>query len=147
MSTIKDKNPVELAQQVSAFMAKTDLAAESLGIKLEEVKPGYSRMSMLVTKEMLNGFAILHGGITFTFADTAFAHACNSRNQKTVALSCNIIFSASAKEGDHLVAVAEEKSLKGRTGAYDVEVKNQNDELIALFRGTSYRTKDPVVGE
>jgi acyl-CoA thioesterase len=92
----------------------------------------------------LNGVNICHGGITFTLADIAFAYACNSRNRKTLALTCNINYSATAAEGDTLTATAEERSLSGRIGICDVTVTNQHEVVIAHFRGTSYGTSEPL---
>jgi acyl-CoA thioesterase len=90
---------------------------------------------------MLNGFAICHGGITFTLGDTAFAYACNSRNQKTVALSCNITFATAVKAGEILTATAKEAVLNKRTGLYDIVIQNQQGIDVAFFRGNSYCTK------
>ena len=139
------KNEMELAEAVSASMHKLDNVAKKLGITVLDVGPGHSKLSLTVTEDMLNGLGILHGGITFSLADTAFAHACNSRNNKTVALACNITYSSIAKEGDVLIAKAEEKSLKGRTGVYDVTVTNEAGDVIAMFRGNSYRTSDSIL--
>jgi acyl-CoA thioesterase len=94
---------------------------------------------------MLNGHAICHGGFIFTLADSAFAYACNSYNQTTVASGCAIEFMAPAREGDVLTAIARERSVSGRTGVYDIEVKDQRSETIALFRGKSYRIKGHVI--
>jgi acyl-CoA thioesterase len=99
---------------------------------------------MQIQKEMLNGHGICHGGVTFSLADTAFAYACNSHNRKTVALNCLISFSRAANEGDELTAVAKEQALGKTTGTYDVTVTNQNAEVVALFRGASYSTKQEV---
>ncbi len=122
-----------------------DYAAEMLGIELVEVAAGSATMSMKIRRDMLNAHAICHGGIIFSLADTVFAHACNSRNRKTLALSCTINFTESAKEGDLLTATAKEVSLQGRTGLYDITVKNQNDREIAFFRGSSYGTSSAVI--
>jgi uncharacterized domain 1 len=96
---------------------------------------------------MVNGLGICHGGVTFTLADTTFALACNSRNRRTVALACSINFVAASNVGDVLRAEAREISVKGRVGVYDITVKNQKDELIAEFRGTSYATSSSVIQE
>ena len=136
---------LQLAKRVSSKMHELDNQANQLGIEVLDVGPGYAKLSLTVKEEMLNGLGILHGGVTFSLADTAFAHACNSRNNKTVALSCNITYSQAAKLGDVLTAIAEEKTLKGRTGVYDVTVLNEQDTVVALFRGNSYRTSDSVL--
>lgn len=120
-------------------MYARDAAARLLGIELEEVRPGYARLSMRVVASMLNGHDVAHGGLIFTLADTAFAYACNSRNERNVALNAAISFAASARDGDRLVATAKERSRASRTGVYDVEVLDERGQTIALFRGTSYR--------
>lgn len=135
----------ETATLVAQYMLAHDRASRHLGIKIERVDEGVAVLSMTVREDMLNGLDILHGGFTFSLADSAFAFACNSRNRKTVALNCTINFVAAAKVGDTLTATAREVSLSGRTGVYDVSVKNQNDELVAEFRGTSYGTSSSVV--
>ncbi|HEY9678259.1 MAG TPA: hydroxyphenylacetyl-CoA thioesterase PaaI [Drouetiella sp.] len=135
---------MEVARRVGETMMSNDKAAQALGIKLLEIRPGYSKMSMVVRKDMLNGLDICHGGMTFALADTAFAYSCNSRNRKTVALHCTINYAASSLEGDELTAVAEEKSLAGRTGIYDITISNQQGKSVAHFRGTSYGTSGTV---
>jgi acyl-CoA thioesterase len=102
---------------------------------------------MTVRADMLNGHEICHGGFIFTLADSSFAYACNSYNLNTVASGCAIDFLAPAREGDVLVAVAQERSISGRTGVYDIEVKSEAGVKIALFRGKSYRIKGHVVDE
>lgn len=134
-----------VARKVSEYMLRHDRASGHLGITIESVDEGHAVLAMTVRNEMLNGLDILHGGVTFTLADSAFAFACNSRNRKTVALNCTVSFVAAAREGDVLTATAREVSLSGRTGIYDVSVRNQKDELIAEFRGTSYGTSSPVI--
>lgn len=143
-----DKIPDQqsLAQEVAAKLFERDMVANQLlAIKLDEIKPGYARMTMAVRNDMLNGLGICHGGITFTLADTSFAYACNSRNEKTVALACTITYTQSVLAGDILTAEAQEQILKGKTGVYDVIVKNRLGEKIALFRGNSYKTSQNVI--
>ena len=101
---------------------------------------------MTVRADMLNGHKTCHGGFIFALADSTFAFACNSRNAPTVASGCTIDYLAPAFEGDVLTARAVEASLAGRTGVYDIEVVNQNDKRIALFRGRSYRLNGTVLG-
>ena len=139
------KTGAEVAMQVAEYMLKHDRASSHLGITIVSVDEGVSVLQMTVRDDMLNGLDILHGGVTFTLADSAFAFACNSRNRKTVALNCTVNFVAAARAGDVLTASAREVSLSGRTGIYDVSVKNQKGELIAEFRGTSYGTSSNVV--
>ena len=100
---------------------------------------------MTVRADMLNGHAICHGGFIFTLADSAFAFACNSYNLTTVASGCSIDFLAPAREGDVLTAIGQERNVSGRTGVYDIEVRNQTGNTIALFRGKSYRIKGHIV--
>jgi acyl-CoA thioesterase len=133
-----------IATRSAEAMMKGDHAAHMLGIKLAIVKPGFAEMTMVVREDMLNGHGICHGGIIFSLADTAFAYACNSRNEKTVALNCVINYCASASMGDSLTALAQERSLSRRTGVYDVEIQNQRAQTIAFFRGTSYKTSAAV---
>lgn len=140
-----EKKSAETAKQVAEYMLRHDRASQRLGIEIESVGEGVAVLTMTVRDEMLNGLDILHGGITFTLADSAFAFACNSRNRKTVALNATVSFIAAARAGDVLTANAREVSLSGRTGIYDVSVSNQNGELIAEFRGTSYGTSSIIL--
>ncbi|MEO8629503.1 MAG: hydroxyphenylacetyl-CoA thioesterase PaaI [Betaproteobacteria bacterium] len=123
-------------------MFAEDAASQSLGIKVDAMGPGYARLSMQVRADMLNGFKICHGGFITTLADSAFAFACNSSNQLTLAASIVVEFVASANLSDLLTAEAKSVASAGRTGVYDVSVFNQRGELIALLRGRSHRTKD-----
>jgi acyl-CoA thioesterase len=136
-----------LAERVAEGMYSRDRASQALGMKIASVGPGHAEMTMTVRADMLNGHAICHGGFIFTLADSAFAFACNSYNLTTVASGCAIDYMAPAREGDVLTAHARERSVSGRTGVYDIEVKNQRGETIALFRGKSYRIKGHVVEE
>ena len=145
MSVLTPPTDQSVAEACGAAMHERDYAAQALGIQLVEVGPGHARMTMTVRKDMVNGHDICHGGMIFTLADTAFAHACNSRNHVTVASGCMIDFVAPARLDDVLTAEAEERSLSGRTGVYDITVTNQRRELIALFRGNSYRIKGHVI--
>ncbi|TCO81258.1 acyl-CoA thioesterase [Plasticicumulans lactativorans] len=144
-----DPRPVSDAQRLAEACAEAmharDWCAQAHEIRLAEVRPGYARMTMPVRKDMVNGHDICHGGMIFTLADTAFAYACNGRNQATVASGCTIDFAAPGRLGDTLTAAAEERVLAGRTGVYDVAVSNQDGTLIALFRGNSYRIKGEVL--
>ena len=119
-------------------MYERDRAAAWTGVALEEVRFGYARCGMAVREEMLNGHDVCHGGFVFLLADTAFAYACNSRNDTHVALNCSISFTAAARGGDVLTAVAEERTRGKRTGTYDVTVFGPKGDVVALFRGTSY---------
>ena len=136
---MSDKNA--LARAAAEAMWKEDRASKWLGMRLEEVRPGYARMSMRIVENMVNGHDLCHGGFIFTLADSTFAFACNSHNQRAVAAGCAIEFLAPAHLGDVLVAEGVEKALAGRSGVYDMRVTNQKGELIALFRGKSATIK------
>ncbi|CAA7615158.1 hydroxyphenylacetyl-CoA thioesterase PaaI [Magnetospirillum sp. UT-4] len=124
-----------LAQRVGRAMMEKDASSRFLGVCLDEIRPGYARMSMTVTAEMLNGLGLCHGGFTYKLADDAFAYACNSYNRNAVALSCSITYPAAARLGDRLTAECVERHRKGRNGTYDVEVTRQDGEVVGLFRG------------
>jgi acyl-CoA thioesterase len=116
-----------------------------MGVELIEIKQGYSKIKMLLRREMLNGFGIAHGGVTFAFADSAFAFACNSDGKITLALDVSVSFPKAVKENDILIAEAKQVNKTNRTGLYLVEVKNQREELVALFKGTCYRTEKTLL--
>src|SRR5690606_15195913 len=139
------EDPQALATLAGKSMYERDAASQALGASLDEISPGKASMSMTVRSDMLNGHKTCHGGFIFALADSAFAFACNSRNQMTVASGCTIDFLAPAFEGDRLTASAVEYSLAGRTGIYDVQVSNQAGKPVAIFRGRSYRIKGHVV--
>jgi len=127
-------------------MFANDRASKGLGMEILAIAPGSATLAMTVTESMLNGFDICHGGFITTLADSAFAFACNSYNELTVASGFAIDIVAPSRLGDRLKAVAHEVSLAGRTGVYDITITNQMDELVAVFRGKSYRIKGkPVV--
>ena len=138
-------DPQALAEAVAAAMWSRDRAAQALGIRIEAVGPGTATLSMLVRGDMVNGHHICHGGLIFSLADTAFAYACNAYNRNTVASGCNIDFVAPGKEGDTLTAEAVERALAGRTGVYDITVRNSAGGIVALFRGKSYRIAGEVI--
>jgi len=140
-------NPQLVAEKVREVMLADDAATRMLGIRIAEVAPGRAVATMTVRADMLNGFAICHGGLIATLADSAFAFACNGRNALTVASGFGIDILKPARLGDDLAATAEETSLAGRTGLYDVTVKNQQGELIAVFRGRSHRLGERKVFE
>lgn len=142
-----DYTPEELAAAVTAAMFRRDATARHLGIVIEETRPGYARAHMKVRDFMLNSHGTCHGGMLFAFADTAFAYACNSYNENTVASGCTIDFLAPTHAGDTLAAIAIERSRAGRTGIYDVDISDQRGNVVAVFRGRSYRIKGQVVGE
>jgi acyl-CoA thioesterase len=141
-TTSSSFSPQQLAQAVSQAMLAKDRVAQDLNIQLVSVAAGAASMTMTVQERMLNGFAICHGGYITILADTAFAYACNSYNDVTVASSLGIEFIAAVQGGDVLTAVAKEVSLAGRTGLYDIDVTNQAGKRVAVMRGRSYRLKD-----
>ena len=127
----------ELAKACAQAMWQHDQASRGLGMSIDAVGPGYARLSMTVTEAMVNGQSNTHGGFMFTLADSAFAFACNSHNQKTVAQHCTISFLAPGTLGDRLTAEAQERQRVGRSGLYDVTVRNQDGMVLAEFRGAS----------
>src|SRR5215831_15653280 len=129
-------SPDDLARACADAMWKEDDASSGLGMQIVEIKPGFARLTMTVQPHMVNGQRIAHGGFIFTLADSAFAFACNSHNQRTVAAQCNISFIRPGKLGDTLVATAREISRTGRSGIYDVRV-TVNDTVVAELRGHS----------
>ncbi|GAC1586559.1 MAG: hydroxyphenylacetyl-CoA thioesterase PaaI [Chitinophagaceae bacterium] len=129
-----------LAQKVVDRMMQTDYFSQWMGVTVLAVKENYSKIQLTLRKEMMNGFGIAHGGITFALADSAFAFACNSDGKITVALDVSISFPKAGKEGDLLVAEARQVNKTNRTGLYLIEVTNQLGELVVLFKGTCYKT-------
>lgn len=140
-SSTSTPSPEAIAEHVRSGMLANDRATQGLGIRITAMGPGQATLTMVVRADMLNGFATCHGGFITALADSAFAFACNSRNHMTVASGLSIDFLAPASEGDLLTAEAHEVSLAGRTGLYDVNVRNQQGEAIAAFRGRSYCIK------
>ena len=131
-----------LAKEVVAKMMADDAFSRWLGIDVLEVEPGFAKIQMEVRPEMNNGFSITHGGITYSLADSAFAFASNSHGRVAVALETNISYMKKVSSGDTLTATAEQLSLGNTVGVYNVHIMNQNDEKVALFRGTVFRTKE-----
>lgn len=127
------------AQKVVAHMMENDQFSQWLGITLLDIKEGYSKIQMTVREEMLNGFGIVHGGIAFSLADSAFAFACNNRNNLSVALDTSINFTKAVQVGDTLVAEAKEIHNGKSTGLYHITITNQKQEVVALFKGTCFR--------
>jgi acyl-CoA thioesterase len=138
-------NPQQLAEACAKSMFARDPASQALGMRIAAIEPGRACLTMTVRAEMLNGHGTCHGGYIFTLADSAFAFACNSHNQNTVASGCTIDFLEPAREGDVLAAEAIEKSRTGRLGLYDITVTNQDGARVALFRGKSYQIKGNVL--
>ena len=130
----------ELATRIVDRMYNNDPMSQWLGIERIEDGPGVSVLRMVVRKEMLNGFAIAHGGISYSLADSALAFASNAHGVQAVSIETSIAHVAQAREGDVLTTRVEEKSLTKRTGLYHVDVINQEGKVIAFFKGTVYRT-------
>lgn len=128
---------LEIAQRCAASMWNKDKASQALGIEVSVAAVGAATASMTVRDDMVNGFDVCHGGLVFALADTAFAFACNAYDEQTVAASCQIEFLRPAILGDELLATASEDHRGRKTGYYTVKVHNQDDELVALFRGRS----------
>lgn len=137
--------PQQLAEQVRDAMWVGDHATKMLGMEITEVGPGRAVIRMTVRQDMLNGHAICHGGLITTLADSAFAFACNSYNELTVASGFTVDLMAPGRQGDVLTATCAEVSKAGRTGVYDVAVHNQRGERIAVFRGRSYTMRGKPV--
>ena len=128
-----------------AHILQHDLFSQWLGIKVLEIKEGYSRISMVVRTEMINGLGIVHGGIAFSLADSAFAFACKNRNVLSVALDTSINVIKPVHVGDVLIAEAKELHNGQSTGLYQVTISNQHDHTVAVCKGTCYRTKKKLV--
>ena len=121
-------------------MIQRDKTASTLGMVVERDEPGVAVVSMLVREDMTNGFAITHGGLVFTLADTAFAIACNEDESVTVAAGADITFLKSTRAGQTLTATAVRRTRSGRTGIYDVSVTDETGDAVAEFRGRSFST-------
>lgn len=139
-------NAQEVAEATRDAMWDDDHASQGLGMEVLAIGPGSATLSMKVRRDMLNGHELCHGGLIATLADSTFAFACNAYNELTVASGFDINLLAAARLGDVLTATASEVSKAGRTGVYDIQVRNQHGDAIAAFRGRSYTMKGkPVV--
>lgn len=141
MNAEKDR----LANEVVAHMMKNDLFSQWLGVEVLGIKEGYSKIKMTVREEMINGFGIVHGGIAFSLADSAFAFACNNRNVLSVALDTAINFLKPVHVGDVLTAEAKEIHNGKSTGLYHISISNQKDHVVAIFKGTCFRTDKKLI--
>jgi acyl-CoA thioesterase len=130
----------DLHEQVVEHMMYHDAFSQWLGIKIIEIKEGYAKIQMTIREEMVNGFHVVHGGIAFSLADSAFAFACNNRNNLSLAVECNISFFKQLNVGDELIAEAKEIHNGKSTGVYSINIVNQNNRQVALFKGTCFRT-------
>ena len=133
--------------QVVNHMLEKDSFTRLLGLVVDEVKEGYCKLHFTVNADMLNGFDMLHGGVTYSAADSAFAFASNGYNRLSLALTTTIDYFESGKVQDTLTVEAREESLRYKTGVYLVRVTNQHGKLIALFKGTGYRTDKALVDD
>ena len=147
MSKSTGQEAQRVAERSAQALYARDRASQALGMRLAEVRPGRARVVMIVRPDMVNGHDVCHGGIVFALADSAFAFACNSYNESTVAAAGAIDFLAAARAGDELTAEASELWRTRRNGIYEISVTNQRGERIALFRGRSYRIDGQVVSE
>ena len=133
-------NPKERATKVTDQMYKEDWFSQWLGIERLGEDEGSAKLRLTIRKDMLNGFGIAHGGITYSLADSAFAFACNSHGRKSVSVETSISHLKPLKEGDVITATAVEESLSNKISVYRIEITNKAGEKVALFKGTAYRT-------
>ncbi len=147
MKTPDQMNPQELAEASAAAMWNDDSASQRLGMTLERIAPGEAVLSMTVTDQMTNGHGMCHGGYMFTLADSAFAFACNSYNQRVVAQHCAVTYLNPVMTGARLTAHAREVSRRGRSGIYDVRLSDEDGTVVAEFRGHSRVIKGTHLGE
>jgi acyl-CoA thioesterase len=138
--TLAGQDEQRLAERVVKTMLERDAFSAWLGLELLEVRPRYAAVRMVVRADMMNGFGVCHGGVTFALADSAFAFASNTHGRVTVSIDTSITYPAAVTTGDVLTAVATEQSAANRIAFYDVRVTNQDTAVVALFRGTVYRT-------
>ena len=134
-----------LANNVVKRMMQNDSFSQWMGLEVLEVREGYSKVKMTIRKEMINGFGIVHGGLAFSLADSAFAFACNNRNNISVALDITITFTKAVNVNDVLTAEAKENHNGRSIGVYLISITNQNGEQVAIFKGTCFRTGKNLV--
>lgn len=136
-----------VAERAVEALWRGDAASQGLGMQVESRGPGRAEVSMRIRPDMVNGHGICHGGLVFALADSAFAFACNSHGDNTVAAGASIEFLKPARAGDVLRAVAAERWRAGRAGIYEIEVRNQQGELVALFRGRSHQIAGRLIDD
>lgn len=141
MSEEKDKRAAAVVDHMMAH----DRFSQWLGIQVLEIREGFSKVSIVIRPEMINGFGIIHGGVTFSLADSAFAFACNNRNVLSVALDTSINFIKPVHVGDELTATAKEIHNGQSTGLYHITIMNQHQHVVAEFKGLCYRTGKPLI--
>ena len=137
-------DPDDLACAVAQTMLAREGAGAAWGLEIEAARQGYARAAMTIRADMLNGHGTAHGGMIFALADSAFAYACNSRNQATVAQHAAITFLSPVREGERLTAEAQERAVEGRSGVYDVVVR-AGERVVAVFQGLSRTVGGAVV--
>jgi len=130
--------------EVVDIMLEKDAFSAWLGLQIDEVKAGFCKLHFTVRADMLNGFSVIHGGALFSASDSAFAFACNSHGRITLALEVSINFTRPAKAGEILTVTANEIYLGNKTGVYDIRTTNEAGELVAVFKGTAYRTSATI---
>jgi acyl-CoA thioesterase len=135
------------AKAVVDHMMENDAFSQWMGLEVLDVKEGYSKVKMSIRKEMVNGFGIVHGGLAFSLADSAFAFACNNRNNISVALDVTITFTKAVNVGDVLTAEAKEIHNGKSTGVYLITIINQKNEQVAFFKGTCFRTGKKLIAD
>lgn len=136
-----------LAERVVETMYARDALSQQLGMEIISVAPRCVTVRMLVRADMLNGFGVCHGGVTFSLADSAMAFACNTHGYVTVAVDNNCTYPKAVYEGDVLTAVAEEENATNRLAFYRVTIRRADNEIVSMFRGTVYRTSKPFFPE
>lgn len=141
MKRVAEMSAQELAEASAKAMWDEDNASQRLDMRLDHVAPGEATLSMIISEAMTNGHGSCHGGYMFALADSAFAFACNSYNQRAVAQHCSITYLIPGRLGDRLTASARETSRRGRSGIYDIRITNQDGEHVAEFRGHSRTVK------
>jgi len=137
----------DLAMKIATQMRAQEDGLLGGAIVLEDAREGYAKLSLILSGDMLNGHGTAHGGVIFTLADTAFAYACNSRNQAAVASQANIVFLTPGHAGDTLTAEAVEQAAEGRSGVYTVTVRGPENRVVAIFQGLSRSIGRPVLNE
>jgi acyl-CoA thioesterase len=131
-------------QQVLEKMWQNDHFSQWLGLKIDQITEGGCRLHYTIRRDMLNGFGTVHGGIIFSAADSCFAFACNSHGRLAVALDVSITFTKAAKEVETLYVEAKEVHLGNKTSVYDIKTTNEKGEIVAIFKGTAYRTEKEI---
>jgi acyl-CoA thioesterase len=139
------KDAQVLAEQVAAGMMARDAFSRGMGMQIVDVRPRTATVRMTVRPDMVNGFGVAHGAVVFALADSAFAFACNTHGKVTVSIENSVTYPMAVRPGDVLTAIAESEGESNKLGYYRAVVRNQKDEVVALFRGTAYRTKDDHV--